>query len=52
MIKKRYILLELKVKWPMSANSETYNRTRNNLELENVLPNISLATSETERGYY
>ena len=45
-------MLELKVPWPMSAISETYNRTHNILELEDVLPNVSFTASETERGYY
>ena len=45
-------MLELKVPWPMSAISETYNRTHNILELEDVLPNVSFTASETERDYY
>ena len=36
----------------MSAISETYNRTHNILELEDVLPNVSFTTSQTERDYY
>ena len=36
----------------MSAISETYNRTHNILELEDILPNVSSTASETERGYY
>ena len=36
----------------MSAISEIYNRTRNILELANILPNDSFTTSETERDYY
>ena len=36
----------------MSAISETYNRTHNILELVDVLPNVSLTTSETELDYY
>ena len=40
-IKKKHILLELKVPWPMSAISESYNRTHNILELEDVLPKNS-----------
>ena len=36
----------------MIAISETYNRTHNILELEDVLPNASFAASETERDYY
>ena len=41
-----YILLELKVPWPMKAICETYNRTHNILELEDVLPNLSFTASE------
>ena len=48
----KYILLELKVPWPMSAISETYNRGHNILELVDILPNVSLTTSETELDYY
>ena len=33
----KYILLELKVPWPMSAISETYNRGHNILELVDIL---------------
>ena len=33
-------MLELNVPWPMGAISETYNRTHNILELEDVLPNV------------
>ena len=36
----------------MSALSETFNRTHNILELEDVLSNVSFTTSDTERGYY
>ena len=36
----------------MSAISETYNRTHNILELEDVLPNVSFTVSETLRDYY
>ena len=32
----------------MSAISETYNRAHNILELADILPNISLTTSETK----
>ena len=42
-------MLELKVPWPMSAISETKNRTHNILELEDVLPNVFFTASETER---
>ena len=45
-IKKKYILLEIKVPWPMSAISETYNRTHNSLD---ILPNAAFTTNETER---
>ena len=45
-------MLELKVPWPMSAISETYNRTHNVLELEDVLPNDSFTASETLRDYH
>ena len=48
----KYILLELKVPWPMSAIFEIYNRSHNILELEDVLSNVSFTASETERGYY
>ena len=48
----KYILFELRLPWPMSAISETYNCTRNILELEDVLPNVSFTASETERDYY
>ena len=51
-IKEKYILLEIKVPWPMSAISETYNRTHNILELVDILPNISFTTSETKGDYY
>ena len=43
-------MLELKVPWPMNVISETYNCTHN--ILEDVLPNVSVTASETERGYY
>ena len=46
--KKKYTLLELKVPLPMSAISETYNRTHNILELVDILPNVSFTASETE----
>ena len=36
----------------MSAISETYNRANIILELVDILPNVSLTTSETERDYY
>ena len=36
----------------MGAIYETYNRTHNILELEDVLPNVSFTVSETERDYY
>ena len=36
----------------MSAISETYNRTHNIFELEDVLPNVSFTASETDSGYY
>ena len=36
----------------MSAISESYNRTHNILEHEDVLPNVSFTTSETERDYH
>ena len=36
----------------MSAISETYNRAHNILELVDILPNVSLTTSETELNYY
>ena len=36
----------------MSAISETYNCAHNILELEDILPNVSFTTSETERDYY
>ena len=45
-------MLELKVPWPMSPISETYNRTHNISELEDVLPNVPFTASETERGCY
>ena len=51
-IKKKYILLELKVLWNMSAISETCNRTHNILELVDILPNVSFTRSKTERDYY
>ena len=52
LIKTKYILLELKVPWPMSAISETYNRTHNILELVDILPNVSFTTSETDCNYF
>ena len=45
-------MLEFKKPWPMSAISETFNRTHNILELEDVLPDVSFTASETERDYY
>ena len=47
-------MLELKVPWPMSAISETYNHAHvhNILELVDVLPNVSFAISATERDCY
>ena len=42
------ISLELKVLWPMSAVSETCNHALNILELVDILPNVSLTTSEAE----
>ena len=36
----------------MSAISETYNRGHNILELADILPNVSLTTSDTESYYY
>ena len=45
-------MLGLKVSWPMSAISETYNRTHNILGLEDPLPNDSFTASETLRNYY
>ena len=36
----------------MSAISETCNRAHNNLEFVDILPNVSLTRSETERDYY
>ena len=36
----------------MSAISETYNCVSNILELVDILPNVSLITSQTERDYY
>ena len=50
--KTKYILLELKVAWPMSAISETYNRAHNILELVDIFPNVSFTTSETGSDYY
>ena len=52
LIKRKYILLELKLPWPVRAVSETYNRDRNFLELVDVLPNVSFTTSEAKRNYY
>ena len=51
-IKAKYILLESKVSWHMSAISETYNRGHNILELADILPNVSFTASETESDYY
>ena len=36
----------------MSPMSETYNRTHNIFELEDVLPNVSFTASETGPYYY
>ena len=36
----------------MIAISETYNRAHNSLELEDILPNVSFTTSETEHDCY
>ena len=36
----------------MIAISEGYNRAHNILELVDILPNVSFATSETEQGYF
>ena len=36
----------------MSALSETYSHNHNIAALLNVLLNVSLTKSETERGYY
>ena len=46
-IKTKYILLELKASWPMSAFSEIYNCGHNILELVDVLPNVSFTTKRT-----
>ena len=51
-IKAKYILLESKVSWHMSAISETYNRGHNISELADILPNVSFTASETESDYY
>ena len=51
-IKTKYILLELKAPWPMSAISGTYNRGHNILEFVDILPNASFTKSETENCYY
>ena len=47
-------MLELKVTRPMSpiTTVTNYNRAHNILELVDILPNVSFATSETERDYY
>ena len=50
--KAKYILLELKAPWSMSAISETYNRGHDILKLADILPNIFFSTSETESDYY
>ena len=47
-IKARYILLELKVPWPMSAISETYKRAHKILGLEDILPNASVTLIKQE----
>ena len=36
----------------MSATFEIYNRAHDILELANILPNVSFATSEARRDYY
>ena len=36
----------------MRAVSETYFRTHNILKLADILPNVSLTTSEAGRHYY
>ena len=36
----------------MTAIPETYNRGHNILELADILPNVSLAGSDTESDYY
>ena len=51
-VKTKYTLLWLKVPWPMSAISETYNRGHDILELVDILPNVSFTASEMERDYY
>ena len=51
-IKAKHFLLELKAPWPISAISETYNRGHNIFQLEDVLPNVSFTTSETETDCY
>ena len=48
----KYILLESKVLWTMSAVFETYNCAHNILELVDFFPNVSFITSEKERDYY
>ena len=48
----KYILLKLKVPWPMRAISETYNRDHNILELVDISWNISFTASETDVDYY
>ena len=51
MLKTKYILLELKVPGPMSATSETY-KPNHDLELVDILPNVSFTRNGTERDYY
>ena len=48
----KYIFLELKVPWPMSAIFETYNYAHNILELLDIFLNVSFTTNETECDYY
>ena len=43
--------MELKVQWPMSAISETYNRAHNSLELVDIFLNVSFKTGEMERDF-
>ena len=40
-------MLELKVQWPMSAISETYNRSHNILELVDILPRMFYLTASS-----
>ena len=48
-IKAKYVLLELKVPWPMSAISETYNRARYISEIVYIYPKVPFLASETKR---